>query len=109
MELAMISPPALIGAVIFLTALGLGVSASIMMVRRAQGPKERVFVLRISIISWAIILSLLATAYFLRPPWMYIVLAFYFIVCPTLVYRWSTKHQLIRVLERREHDDDAKP
>lgn len=101
----MLSFPALIGSVIFLAALGMGVTATYLNVKRAQGPRERTFVLRISLMCWALLLTLLASAYFLRPPWLYLVMFGYFVVCPILVYRWSTKHQLLRVVERREEQE----
>lgn len=102
----MISLSALIGFSLFFTALGVGIVASYLSVQRSRGPKERAFVLRISLSCWALIVLLLTTAYFLRPPWLYLVMAIYFIGCPLLVYRWSTQHQLIRMVEEREHDSN---
>ncbi len=101
----MISIPALIGSFFFLFAIGVGVTASYLNVKRAHGPKEKSFVLKVSLVSWMVIFSMLACAYFLKPPLLYLVMAGYFIVCPILVYQWSTKHQLIRLLEERENGD----
>lgn len=98
----MISISALVGIIFFLFAIGVGAAASYLNVKRAQGPKEKSFVLKVSIVSWLVIFSMLACAYFLKPPVLYLVMAGYFIVCPILVYQWSTKHQLIRLVEQRE-------
>ncbi len=98
----MISPTAIIGGAMFLGAIGIGVYASWLNISRARGPKERSFVALVSVLCWALLLSLLGFAFFLRPPWLYLVLFVYFVLCPILVYRWSMKHQLIRLAEQRD-------
>jgi predicted membrane channel-forming protein YqfA (hemolysin III family) len=103
----MISFPALIGVILFFVAIGVGTAASYLNVTRSRGPKEKSFVFWVSIASWVILLSMLACAYFLKPPLLYPVMAGYFIVCPVLVYNWSTKHQLIRLVEQREAEESG--
>jgi Ca2+/Na+ antiporter len=92
----------IIGGVIFATAVAIGGLASFRNIREARGPKERSYVLRACAISWSIILSMLVSAYLLHPPWLYLVMAAYFVVTPVLFFRWATTHQLIREVERRE-------
>lgn len=92
----------LIGGALFVTAFIIGGLASYKNIRDARGPKERSYVWRVCALSWGIILSMLVLAYLVHPPWLYGVVAAYFIATPILFYRWATTHQLIRELERRE-------
>ena len=85
----------------FAVAAILGAVASYKNIRDAKGPLERRYVVRMCILTWGIILSMLAFAYWLRPPWLYAVVGAYFVVTPVLFYRWTTTHQLIREKERR--------
>lgn len=93
------------GGVLFCVAFGVGALASYRNIQNARGPRERGYVLRMCGMSWLVILSMLCCAYFLTAPLLYYVMAAYFIVTPVLFYRWTTTHQLIRLLERRESDE----
>ncbi len=96
-----INPTFLAGGVIFGLAFIVGGLASYRNVRDCRGPQERRYVLRMCALSWVIILSMLACAYLLHPPWLYYVIGGYFVVTPVLFYRWARNHQLIREKERR--------
>jgi Ca2+/Na+ antiporter len=93
----------LAGIVLFALAIGAGAAGTYHNVRNARGPKERSLVARVALVSWLVIFSMLACAYLLHPPVLYVVMAAYFIICPILVYRWANKHQLVRWIEQREN------
>lgn len=103
----MFSATTIFGLVLVSVALIGGGVATYANIRNAKGPRERAFVLRICIAGWAIILSMLALMYVLEPPYRYITAFAYFVVTPWLIYRWSTTHQLIRILESRERDEQS--
>jgi hypothetical protein len=103
----MVSVRILAGVAITAVALVGGGVATYLNIRNSRGPKEKAFVTRACTVAWAVILSMLAAVYLLPPPWRYIAAGGYFIVCPILVYKWATTHQLIRVLEERENDGAA--
>jgi len=75
--------------------------ASWVNIRTARGPRERAFVIRICVVSWLLILSMLGLMYVLGSPYRYAAMLFYFIGLPLLIYRWSKTHQLIRLMEDR--------
>lgn len=87
---------------LFVVAALIGAIASYKNIRDSRGPLERRYVLRMCMLTWGIILSMLVFAYVLRPPWLYVVVGGYFVVTPVLFYRWATTHQLIREKERRD-------
>jgi amino acid transporter len=95
------------GGALFGVAFVVGGLASYRNIRNSRGPRERKYVLRMCGLSWLVILSMLCCAYALTAPLLYYVMAAYFIVTPVLFYRWTTTHQLIRELERRESNDKA--
>ena len=74
----------------------------------AQGPRERAFTIRMSIVVWLLVISMLAAIYWIPGHLRYYVLGGYFVVCPILLYKWSNTHQLIRMLDRREQDEKGK-
>lgn len=94
-----------IKAIFGFTLLGLAIVgggwASWVNVRTARGPRERAFVIRICVVSWALILSMLGLMYLLAAPYRYAIMMFYFLGLPILIYRWSKTHQLIRLMEER--------
>lgn len=71
-------------------------------IRQARGPRERAFVIRVCLLSWALILSMLGLMYLLPSPYRYVAMLAYFVGLPLLIYRWARTHQLIRLLEERE-------
>lgn len=103
----MLSFKVMLGLVLTVIALMGGAAASYLNVRNARGPKERAFVWRVCVVAWTVIVSMLLAVYFLPPPWRYFAAGGYFVVCPILVYRWATTHQLIRMVEERENADPA--
>jgi hypothetical protein len=96
-----VNPSFLIGGILFATAFVIGGLASYRNVRDSRGPRERRYVLRMCVLTWVVILSMLVSAYVLHPPWLYYVVGAYFVVTPVLFYRWAHTHQLIREMERR--------
>lgn len=101
----MIKVQAIVGLALVAVALVGGGIATYFNVRNARGPRERAFVLRVCIIGWALILSMLGLMYVLPPPYRYITVFVYFVVCPWLIYRWTNTHQLLRILDQRERDE----
>lgn len=99
---------ALFGFVLLTLALLGGGWASWVNIRQARGPRERRFVLRICVLSWILVLSMLGLMYVLPSPYRYAAMLFYFVGLPLMIYQWSKTHQLIRMLESRadeqEHD-----
>ena len=100
----MISIRMLLGLCLFLLAVGVGLLASFHNVRNSKGPKEKAYVLRVCVIFWVLILSLLALVYYLPAPYRYIATFAYFVACPVFVYKTSKTHQLIRIIEERERE-----
>ncbi len=98
----MLSFKALMGLALVGAALLGGGWASYANLRGARGPRERRFVARVCAIGWLIVLSMLALIYLLPPPYRYLVALAYFAGTPILVYRWSSRHQLLRILDERE-------
>ncbi len=91
----------IIGGVLFATAFLIGGLASYKNITSSKGPLERRYVTRMCAMSWGLVISMLAFAFFLNPPWLYAVIGAYFVITPVLFYRWATTHQLIREKERR--------
>jgi hypothetical protein len=98
----MMSLKAIIGFSIMGVALLIGIVASVLSVSGAKGPKERQFVIRACLGWWAIILSMLVLLYYVPSPYRFYLFAGYLILYPVLIYKWSTLHQLIRMVEQRE-------
>jgi len=106
----MLTIRAIFGLSLLAIALVGGGWASWANIRAAQGPKERGFVIRICLLSWLLILSMLGLMYILPSPLRYAAMLFYFVGLPALIYRWSRTHQLIRRLEARtEKGSDRSP
>ena len=99
----MLSLQAIFGLTLVAIALIGGGVATYANVRNARGPRERAFVWRVCVAGWALIISMLALMYLLPVPYRYLTIFVYFVICPWLIYRWSNTHQLIRILEQREH------
>jgi hypothetical protein len=99
----MLSLQAIFGITLVAIALIGGGVATYANVRHARGPRERTFVWRVCVAGWALIISMLALMYLLPAPYRYLTIFVYFVICPWLIYRWSNTHQLIRILEQREH------
>lgn len=102
-----LSARAIIGFLVMGVAISGGIVATYYNVRNVSGPKERVFVVQVCTVSWLIVLSLLLFAYFLPSPHRFVVAGLYLIVCPLMVFRWTNKHQLIRMIEERDGEDAA--
>ena len=102
----MISLRFLFGLGLVLCAIAVWVVSTYISARASKGPKERAFVLRICVLFWVILLSLLGLVYWLPSPYRYLAAGVYFVACPVFIYRAATKHQLIRLLERRDSAPD---
>lgn len=103
----MLSFKAILGLALVGAALVGGGYASLINLRNVQGPRERRFVARVCAIGWLIVLSMLSLIYWFPPPYRYLIALGYFIVTPILVYRWALTHQMLRVLDARERDENA--
>jgi ABC-type transport system involved in multi-copper enzyme maturation permease subunit len=103
-----LSARAILGILVMGTAILGGVIATYYNVRNVSGPKERAFVVQVCTVSWLIVFSLLLLTYFLPSPHRFVVAALYLLVCPLMVYRWTNKHQLIRMIEERSEPDDQR-
>lgn len=91
-----------LGFLITGVALGIGGVATYTNVRNSRGPLERRFVIWHCVAAWAAILLLLGLVTLTPFPWNLIWLALYFVHLPIAIYRFASKHQLIRVLEARD-------
>jgi len=103
----MLSLQAITGITLVAIALIGGGVATYANVRNARGPRERAFVWRVCVAGWSLIVSMLALMYLLPAPYRYLTVFVYFVICPWLIYRWSNTHQLIRILEKREHNGEG--
>ncbi len=101
-----LSARAIIGLLVMGMAILGGIIATYYNVRNVAGPKERTFVIQVCTVSWLIVLSLLLFAYFLPSPHRFVVAGLYLVVCPLMVFRWTNKHQLIRMIEERDVEED---
>ena len=97
----MLSIKAIIGFSVMGVAIAIGIVASVLSVSSARGPKERQFVIRACLGWWTIILSMLVLLYYVPSPYRFYIFAGYLVLYPVLIYRWSTKHQLIRMIEQK--------
>jgi len=98
----------IMGLVLLGVALVGGGLASWSNIRQTRGPRERSFVIRVCLLSWLLILSMLGLMYLLPAPYRYVAMLVYFVGLPILIYRWAKTHQLIRQLDARE-GAEAKP
>jgi Ca2+/Na+ antiporter len=80
----------------------IGLIATVRNITTSRGPKERRFVRRVCLTIWGLFVSMILLVYLFGPPYRYIIVAFYFILFPLSVYRWSTMHQLIRHIDERD-------
>jgi len=71
-------------------------------IRNARGPRERRFVSWNCVAAWTAILLLLFLVILTPFPWNGIWLILYFVHLPIAIYRFASKHQLLRILEARE-------
>ena len=71
-------------------------------VTTTKGPKERRFVTRACVGTWALFVSMLILVMFFEPPYRYVIVAIYLVIFPLTIYRWSTMHQLIRHIEEKD-------
>jgi hypothetical protein len=105
----MINPSVLVGIGLVAVALVGGGYASYRNLRTARGPKEKAFLVRVCIGGWLLMLSMPVAVILVPPPWRYAVAVAYLVAVPLLIYRWATVHQLIRIVEARERDEQAPP
>ncbi|MBM4155524.1 MAG: hypothetical protein FJ221_10925 [Lentisphaerae bacterium] len=84
-----------------LSVLG-GVVAVATGLRSARGPRERAFVRRACIASWAMVALFIVAAFTLPAPYHWISAVVFVFAVPAAIYRWTTQRQLLRELEARE-------
>jgi len=92
----------------FAGVLLLALVATFLNVRNTRGPKERRFVVRACVATWALFVSFLLLLYFVGPPWRYVIVVVYVVAFPVFIYRWSTMHQLIRHIDERDSQVEDK-
>lgn len=95
----------IIGASLMLLAIAGGTLGTYHYIRNARGPRERAFAIRMLSVCWLLVAVMIAAVNLTEGRVRTLVLAGFFIVCPALFYRWSTRLQLIRMVDRRERDD----
>ncbi len=76
-------------------------------IRRARGPKERDFMIRVSFWMIVFLLGLMGSILFLSAPCRYVIPALLVVLVPALVYRWTIQYQLIRKIEERAQNHQA--
>jgi hypothetical protein len=91
-----------VGAVLTLaTALSVFI-ASVLNIRTARGPRERRFLILVTPLLWAVVVSFVALLYWLEAwPSRITILISYFVIAPVFMYRCSRRRLLIRELESR--------
>lgn len=105
----MLTINAWLGLLITAFALVVGGFATLTSIRGARGPRERRFVLWHCAGAWTAILLLLGLVVVTPFPWNLAWLGLYFIHLPIAIYRFASKHQLLRVLESREAGRERDP
>jgi hypothetical protein len=99
-----------VGAVLTLATVLSVLIASVLNIRTARGPKERRYLLVITPLLWAVVVSFVALLYWLEA-WQsrITILISYFVIVPVFMYRCSRRRLLIRELESRNGGfaDDA--
>lgn len=90
------------GIVILVLLIAGGALGTLSNIRGTRGPRERRFVIRACMGAWALFLSLVALVILLPSPYRWIAGILFFVLIPAMIYRWATRHQLIRILEERE-------
>ena len=95
----------LLGVGLFVLAVAVALATGLHSIRRADGPRERAFLLRVNVTFWVLILSLLALVYYLPSPYRYFAAAAYFGLCPVFIYKATERYQLLRVLDERDARD----
>ena len=103
----MISIGEIVGLCLMALALAGGVIGTYNNIKNAIGPRERAFTIRMSVVAWLFVASLLMAIYVTHGHIRLYVLIAFFILCPVLLYKWSNTQQLIRRLDQREHEDDG--
>ena len=96
------SPWLLSGMGLLVLSLLGGVVAAATGLRSARGPRERTFVRRACIASWAMVTLFIIAAFTLPPPYHWISAVVFVFAVPAAIYRWTTQRQLLRELEERE-------
>jgi len=104
-EVRHISMSAVAGVVIVGAALLFGLVVGYYNIKSAEGPRERRYVRRACETTALLALLLIVALLRLPNPWRFIALAVFLFGFPVLIYRWSTNHQLLRELERRERKE----
>lgn len=96
----------ILGVSLMLLALSGGALGTYHNIRNAQGPRERSYAIRMMAASWLLVLSMLVALYLTGGRSRYYVLGLYFVLCPLLIYKWSTTLQLIRMLDQRDREEE---
>ncbi len=102
----------IIGLCLMALALAGGAVGTYNTIKNARGPRERAFTIRMFIACWILVACLLLALYVTQGRIRIGILIIFFILCPVLLYKWSTMQQLIHKLDQRENEspeDDDKP
>jgi len=89
----------IVGSVVGLAGGIVGTWAAI---RHTEGPKERAFMVRASIVVWALLLLFFALMIGLPSPWRHLVWIPTAVLLPLGILRWNRRLQEIRTAERRD-------
>lgn len=104
---AMLTVGQIIGLGLMAAAIAGGLLGSYHNIRHARGPRERAFAVRMTAVVWLLATAFLAAMYLAEGHLRYYVLGGFFVLCPLLMYKWSTTHQMIRLLDERERATGA--
>lgn len=77
-------------------------------IHNAQGPRERAYAIRMSLLCWLLVIAMFAALALTFGALRKYILIGSFILFPILIYRWSTRHQLIRIVDQRDQDEEGK-
>ena len=96
------SPWFITGLVLLGLSLLGGFVAAATGLRSARGPRERTFVRRACLASWAMVSAFIVAAFSLPSPYHWISAVVFVFAVPAAIFRWTTQRQLLRELEERE-------
>jgi hypothetical protein len=90
----------LVGVVIMLIAFSMAAIASVSCIRNTRGPRERAFVVSNCVAAWIVIGGLFGLMGITPSPLRYVLMVAYCIHLPFMTYRFTTKQQLLRRLDK---------
>lgn len=95
----------IIGSLLILLAFFGGAMATFHNIHNAQGPRERAYAIRVSVYCWLLVAAMFTALAFTEGSVRKYVMIGCFVIFPVFIYRWSIRHQLLRLLDQRESDE----